>query len=460
MKLSVRLTTAFTLLGLVTVCSVAAFSWVASASEIRAAVDSRLDERAASVLRFTRTEIGTELLRTLTPSATATEPALNSGGGILFVLNDGARVGPEPFRVQPKASDRLLTGETFYFTESSVGATYRVLATPLPDLAVGQDSPMALSGAFVFDDVTSEEEAIADLRTRLALLAAGAIAAVATASWFVGRWLSRPLVMLTSAVEHVTEPNSSPPMRIEVDRSDEIGRLADRFNRMLSALEIGREQQQRLVADASHELRTPLTALRMRAEFLRSFDTLTLEQRNVVEGAVLDIVQLSALLSDLVDLASDAHTPDEPPERVALASVIGETVDRTSVATGREVLLAADDSQGVVYPSMIRRATRNLIDNATKYSPEGTPVLVRVSNGTIEVIDRGPGIAQEDLASVFDRFFRSPQARSRPGNGIGLAIVQQVAEAHGGKVFAANEPLGGARVGFTIRSVGETLTPD
>ncbi len=462
MKLSVRLTLAFTLAGLVTVSAVALLSWIASANQIRSAIDRGLSERASALESFLQGDIGTELRRNPTPNDAATEDVRADGGGAVLLLDSGDVVGggvagiePLPFLVSTQAANALLAGERWFFSETARGETYRILATPLPDLPVGQDASITLKGAFVFDVVTSEEQAIKDLRLRLLLLGVGAIAAVAAASWFIGRWLSRPLVALTTAVEHVTDPSSSPPERIELDRTDEIGRLADRFNRMLSAIEIGRAQQQRLVADASHELRTPLTALRMRAEFLRSFKTLTPEQQSVVDGAVLDVEQMSALVSDLVDLASDSQTPGEPPQRLPLASIIAESVERSRVATGREIVLDADDSEALVHPDMIRRATQNLIDNATKYSPSDEPILVHVQNGTIEVIDRGPGIPPEDLSSIFDRFFRSSKARTRPGNGIGLAIVQQVADAHGGTTFASNDPEGGARVGFTMSRHGD-----
>jgi two-component system sensor histidine kinase MprB len=99
---------------------------------------------------------------------------------------------------------------------------------------------------------------------------------------------------------------------------------------------------------------------------------------------------------------------------------------------------------------MIRRAVQNLVDNAIKYSPAPTVITVTSHGGAIEVLDDGPGIAPDDAAHVFDRFYRSPKARTRPGNGIGLAIVQRVAEAHGGEVWVGSTPSGGARVGFSV----------
>jgi len=99
-------------------------------------------------------------------------------------------------------------------------------------------------------------------------------------------------------------------------------------------------------------------------------------------------------------------------------------------------------------PQRIDRAVTNLLDNAAKWSPQGGVVEVVVADGCVTIRDHGPGIAPGDLPHIFDRFYRSPQARGTPGTGLGLAIVRQVAEMHGGTVSAENAPGGGAR--FTL----------
>ena len=131
---------------------------------------------------------------------------------------------------------------------------------------------------------------------------------------------------------------------------------------------------------------------------------------------------------------------------------LGETVaERTRRTSGRTITVDADDSVATVRERMMHRAVSNLIDNAIKYSPDDAPVSVVVRGGRIEVTDRGEGIASDDLDLVFDRFYRSPKARTRPGNGIGLAIVQRVADLHGGEVWARNNDDDvGATVGFSV----------
>jgi two-component system sensor histidine kinase MprB len=99
---------------------------------------------------------------------------------------------------------------------------------------------------------------------------------------------------------------------------------------------------------------------------------------------------------------------------------------------------------------MLERAISNLIDNAAKFSPEGSPIEVTADATSVSVRDHGIGIDDDDLAHVFDRFYRAPRSRTLPGSGLGLSIVQYVADAHGGEAFARNEPDGGATVGFTV----------
>ena len=109
-----------------------------------------------------------------------------------------------------------------------------------------------------------------------------------------------------------------------------------------------------------------------------------------------------------------------------------------------------DDESILGQPAQLERAISNLVDNAIKYSPEGSPVEIAVTRTDVVVRDRGPGIASEDQPHVFDRFYRSTLARTEPGSGLGLAIVEQIVQRHHGQVWATNRPDGGAEVGFSL----------
>jgi two-component system sensor histidine kinase MprB len=223
---------------------------------------------------------------------------------------------------------------------------------------------------------------------------------------------------------------------------------------MLAALESSRESQRQLVADASHELRTPLTSVRTNLELLaRAPDLPDAERERIVVSVGAQVEELSVLVGDLVDLARpNGGDNGEHLEDVRLDLLVSDAVARArSYASDRE--LTVDAEPCVVRGSRPRlyRAVRNLLDNAVKWSPPGAPIEISVRNGEVVVRDHGPGIADEDLPHVFDRFYRAPAARGLPGSGLGLAIVRQVAEAHGGSVAAESvADGGGARVSLHL----------
>jgi two-component system sensor histidine kinase MprB len=155
---------------------------------------------------------------------------------------------------------------------------------------------------------------------------------------------------------------------------------------------------------------------------------------------------MTTLISVLIDLArGEQHTAE--PEEVRLDLVAADAVERAR-RDQPSVTFSTDLQESVVQgvPSTIERALANLLDNAAKWSPPGGDVEVSVQDGTVTVRDHGPGIDEEDLPYVFDRFYRARSARGLPGSGLGLAIVRQVAEAHGGAVVAERAEGGGTLV--------------
>jgi two-component system, OmpR family, sensor histidine kinase MprB len=286
----------------------------------------------------------------------------------------------------------------------------------------------------------------------IAVLVVAALAAIA--GWLIARQLTRRLEHLASATEEVATTGNL-DVEVPVAGHDEIATLGASFSSMLGSLRRSREAQRRLVQDAGHELRTPLTSLRTNIGVLRRHPDLPDDARaRLVDDLDLEARELSTLANELVELAAERRD-DEPLEEVALGPLAERAAARTRRRTGREVLVDADVSVVLGRPLALERAISNLLDNAAKFDPSGEPIAVEVRAGTVFVLDRGPGIAADDVAHVFDRFFRSEDARSRPGSGLGLAIVRDVAESHGGTVFAANREGGGARVGFSIPPAGD-----
>jgi len=296
--------------------------------------------------------------------------------------------------------------------------------------------------------LTEIDQTLVKLALVLGLVGAFGVALAAALGMVVSRSSLAPVSALTATAEHVAETQDL-EARIEIDRDDEIGRLAAAFNMMLGALQTSREQQRRLVADASHELRTPLTSLRTNIEFLAKAEEMGGDDRSaLMDDMSFEMRELSSLVGEMVELATDSKSGDEPLEGVDLTETVTEVVVRARRRTGRTIEVSGNAGQIAGRPNSLQRAVSNLIDNAHKWSPPEAPVLITLSPGRVEVADSGPGIATEDLAHVFDRFYRATEARSLPGSGLGLSIVKEVVENHGGTVFAFNRD--GAVVGFEI----------
>jgi two-component system sensor histidine kinase MprB len=296
-------------------------------------------------------------------------------------------------------------------------------------------------------------QSLARIKNLLILIAGGGIAIAAALGLAVARTALAPVRRLTAATENVTETGDLSD-RIEVSGRDELSRLAGSFNAMLGALEESSRAQRQLVADASHELRTPLTSLRTNIEVLASERSLPAGERERLLADVVDqLSEMTTLISGLIDLARGEQQTAEP-EEVRLDLVAADAVERAR-RDRPAVTFTTDLQESMVQgvPATIERAVANLLDNAAKWSPPGGDVEVAVRNGEVTVRDHGPGIDEEDLPHVFDRFYRSRSARGRPGSGLGLAIVRQVAVAHGGEVVAEQADGGGTRMTLRLNGV-------
>jgi two-component system sensor histidine kinase MprB len=342
------------------------------------------------------------------------------------------------------------------------------------------------------------------LRLVLALVVLGGIALAAALGLVVSRAALVPVRRLTGAAERVARTQDL-GHRIALGGQDELGRLSASFNTMLAALERSRLAQRQLVSDASHELRTPLTSIQANLDALALGEQLPAEKRERVLGAAqAQLRELTVLVGDLVDLSKN-EVEEIEIEDVRLDLAAAAAIERARLhAPQCRFELDAEPCLVRAAPARLDRAIANLLDNAVKWTPASEqagdldgeyvhpsgpatqpsglavrptglatqptgpavrpigpaaqpsgpatqpsglatqPIEVRVRGGTLQVRDHGPGIAEEDLPRVFDRFYRAPAARGRDGAGLGLAIVRQTAEAHRGTVHASNDPGGGA----------------
>ncbi|MET8006480.1 sensor histidine kinase [Nonomuraea glycinis] len=278
----------------------------------------------------------------------------------------------------------------------------------------------------------------------LVIVAALGVLVAATAGLLVSRAALRPVGRLTRAVEHIAQTEDL-NTRIPVEGTDEIARLSASFNAMTAALAGSRVRQQQLVADAGHELRTPLTTLRTNIDLLlrseqtgRSLDPGAKER--LLVNVKAQFAELTTLVGDLLQLAR-GDTDHEPHLELPLHEVVTAAVERARLR-GAEVSTELSPWYVVGSATSLERAVLNLIDNAAKFSP-GREVEVALREGVLTVRDHGPGIAEDELPHVFERFWRSPSARSLPGSGLGLAIVAQAAAEADGVVSLDNAAGGG-----------------
>jgi two-component system sensor histidine kinase MprB len=290
--------------------------------------------------------------------------------------------------------------------------------------------------------------------TLLAIAAGGVIMALLL-GLLVARAVISPLDDVTNSIEELAQ-TSNLSQRLEEGGHDELGRLRVAFNKLLSSLERSQTQQRQLVLDASHELRTPLTSLRTNTEVLWRVDELDPETRNqLLNDVKTQLTELTTLIGDLTELAR-GEQQKSIPSRFRLDQLLDDLVNVASTY-GRthniELQLDAQPCWVFAQSDRVGRAIGNLINNAIKWSPEGGTVTITVADGAVTVEDQGPGIADEDLPKIFDRFYRAPSARGLPGSGLGLAIVAQVAAEEGGSVEASRGPSGGAVLTFRLPSV-------
>lgn len=296
------------------------------------------------------------------------------------------------------------------------------------------------------------ERVLRALRTRIVLWTVIVVAAAVAVGWWIASRVTASLRRLTTAAEHV---GATGRLDVSVGEAgdDEVGRLGVAFDRMLTALQRSRDDQQRLVQDAGHELRTPLTSLQTNIDALERYPSMSPDDRDAILADLqAETHELTVLVDEIVTVASGAHS-DEPFDTVDLLAVARDVASRFVRRTGHPITVTGTSAPVIGQPASLHRAVACLVDNACKFDRGDAPIEVVVADRTIAVVDHGPGIAVADRERVFDRFHRAETARSLPGSGLGLSIVRDIARRHGGDAFAGAAPAGGARVGFSVAAM-------
>jgi two-component system OmpR family sensor kinase len=392
--------------------------------------------------------------------------ALASSDGFAQVLDARGRV----FDATPRVAHvPLLSGATLAQARHRTtliartyrnGAPVRLLAMPV----VAQDQRLVV---VVGTTLSGHDSTLSSLRRALLLGGPIMLAAVALVVYALAASALRPVERMRTqaarlSVHALDERLTAPPAR------DEVGRLADTLNDLLSRLEAALERERRFVVDASHELRTPLALLRAEIELALARPRPKGELEAALRSAGDETDRLVQLAEDLLLLTR--LQPGGLPIRTAqidIREVVGGVAERfRQRAEGAGRAIVTTGGQHVIEADRIRleQALANLVENALRYGA-GEIRLSTAQHGArleLQVSDQGPGFPAEFLPHAFERFTQADESRGEHGAGLGLAIVAVIAEAHGGSVRAANQAAGGATVYLEIgvpRDPGTSRSP-
>ncbi len=332
-------------------------------------------------------------------------------------------------------------------------------------LAVGGRRPPAGPDFYFFYSAEDTDSALSQLERVLAVAGIGILVLAALGAGLIARRVLRPVAVAARAAALMAEGDLS--VRLPAETSDELGKLAVAFNQMAASLEreIGallaaQDRERRFVADVSHELRTPLTALVNEAGMLQAcFDELPPTDRRVAQMLVSDVGRLRRLVEDLLEVSrldaattgSDSSVVDLP---LFVEAVVADRFPTAHLTFSESVSTIETDRRS------LERIIGNLLDNAGNHAPDSTvSVTTGLQGDEIELVveDNGPGVSDEELPHLFDRFYTADSSRAG-GSGLGLAIARQHARHLGGDLTAYR----GAEVGlaFVLRiPVTQPLLP-
>jgi signal transduction histidine kinase len=278
--------------------------------------------------------------------------------------------------------------------------------------------------------------------------------------WLAAVYVISPIRRIAASISKFGKGDLA--LRLQVERSDEIGTLAKAFNSMAERIQTLFLGEQRLLADVSHELRSPLARLHFSVKLART----AADREAALDRIKRDVDRLSTLASSLVEMArAEGGHPRQALEPVSINQLVEETIGDCSVeveARGGYINLSGQTGLTVLgNAELIRRAVENVLRNAIRYSPECNAIDVelqlRHQTLSIAIRDYGPGIPEEFLGRIFDSFFRTEEARdsSSGGVGLGLAIAKRAVQIHGGSIRARNANPG-LRVEIELPSANVT----
>ena len=451
MSIRTRLTLWYTVILTLFIVGFGAIVYTVLAFNLTAGLDRTLSNTAGQVISGSR-------VRSFLDVQVITMPELNVFGSNVYIeaIQQNGQIARKSFNLQ-QFSEVLDKGGLEWadsrhqpITRNVLtgGARLRVLTVPL--LVDDQLAGYLQVGA-LRDPVDNA------LGLLLVVLIVGGLGAI-VASSIVGRLLAaqalRPMDTITQTALAISRADDLDKRIPQVGPQDEVGRLVQTFNIMLDRLERLFRAQQRFIADISHELRTPLTTIRGNVDLMRRMDCLDRPSLDAIQAESDRVIRL---VGDLLLLAQADAGQTIRREKVELDTVMLEVFRQTRpLAEGIELIIGEEDQAVILGDAdRVKQLMINLVDNAVKYTPQGGRVTLGLCRtereAVLTVADTGMGIPAEDLAHIFERFYRVDKARSRTagGTGLGLSIVQWIAQAHGGRIDVQSEI--GKGTTFTVR---------
>ncbi len=310
-----------------------------------------------------------------------------------------------------------------------------------------------IGSVYAYEYDTEQAALLEGLQSNLLRLSAVVGIAVLLLSFWLSQALTGKLGQLLVAIRKVREGAYS--HRMEIGGHDEIAQLGEEFNSLADRLQTTEDARRRFVSDASHELKTPLAAIRLLTDSILQTDNIDpATTREFVADIGQEAERLSRITEDLLRLTrldSGVLEPAQPTDVRPVLEQVMRMMDLVAKEKGVTLTCRAQEGcMAAATPDEIHQVIYNLTDNAVKYTGRGGTVQVSLlrqgPRALLRVEDNGPGIPEEDLPRVFQRFYRVDKARSRAagGTGLGLSIVSDTVKRRGGQVVAANRPEGGA----------------
>jgi len=430
---------------------------------------SAIDNSLASDARSTQSSIAAG--GALPGSGTAADGPGQGGGlqvaTLLFDTNanllDRSGQGPPTSALESAVRQAAASGVPALETLNVNGEAQRVLAKPISSRA-GENRVLVVARPRAEAD-----QVVATTATVLILGVVVLMIAATVLGYGLAGTALRPVREIVAAARSFSEQDLHRRIDMELP-SDEIGELADTFNAMLARLETAFESLRRFTADAAHELRAPLTLIRTEAEVTLSRPRSPEEYQASLSTVLAEAQRLGRTADQLLMLArAEAGALIPQANRVDLSSLVEDAVRMWQpLASERRVAILVNAAEGGPTRGdvdLLRRLLDNLIDNALRYAPVGSDVVVACSrvgrSWELTISDSGPGVPESARASIFERFSRADQARARDtgGAGLGLALCAAIAHLHGGSIRLDDQPGAGARFVVDLPDAGAGTMP-